>query len=101
MSHAMRQYDLGDAVRCTAAFRSLSGVLFDPTTVSVSVRKPDGTITTKVYGTDLEVIKVSVGSYYIDVDGNAPGNWFYRWFSTGTGQAAAERAFGIRQSQFD
>lgn len=100
MSHAIGQYDLGDAVRCTALFRNLAGVLFDPTTVSVSVRKPDGTITTKVYGTDAEVIKTSVGNYYIDVNGNASGNWFYRWFSTGTGQAAAERPFIIRRSQF-
>lgn len=100
MSHGINEFDIGDAVRCSAEFRNLAGALTDPTTVSVSVKTPAGVITTKVYGTDAEVIRESAGKFYIDVDATAAGVWFYRFFSTGTGKAAAERQFNVKKSKF-
>lgn len=100
MSHNVQEFDVGDAVRCSAGFKNLAGTAIDPTTVSVSVKKPDGTVETKVYGTDVEVVKSSIGNYYIDVDVTAHGVWYYRFFSTGSGKAAAERQFVVRRSQF-
>ncbi len=100
MSHGVKIFDVGDAVRCRAEFRDLAGTLIDPTTVSVSVKAPDGQITTKVYNTDPEVVRESAGKFYIDVDATASGVWHYRFFSTGTGKAAAERQFNVRRSNF-
>jgi hypothetical protein len=98
---AIKEYDLGDAPRCFGEFRNFAGELADPDTVKVSVKDPAGTITTKIYGTDAAVIKASTGVYYIDVNANAVGSWAYRWFSEGTGQAAAERKFRVKSSEFD
>jgi hypothetical protein len=102
MSHERNQYDLGTAVRCSASFEDPDDhSAIDPTTVSVSVKDPSGTIVTKVYGTDTEVKKPRTGTFYIDVTANAVGVWHYRFFSTGTGQAAEENSFVVRRSQFD
>jgi hypothetical protein len=99
-NYSVKNYDVGDAVRCVAVFRNAAGVAADPTGVRFSYRKPDGTIVTKIYGTDAEVVKTSVGNYYVDIDANAAGRWFYRWFSNGTGQAAAEHVFIVNVSHF-
>lgn len=88
-------YDKGTTVRCRAEFRDTSDALQDPTTVSVTIRTPGDVNTTYVYGTDGEVVKSATGMYYIDVDANAHGRWYYRWFSTGTGQAAKEKEFTV------
>lgn len=89
-------YDVGDLVRCSGPFTNSAGAAIDPEAVKVSIRKPDGTVTTYVYNTDAEVVKDSVGNYHIDVDANAAGRWYYRWWSTGNGQAADENWFLVR-----
>lgn len=100
MSEAVNTYEIGDAVRCTTSFRNDAGQLFDPTTVKFSYKRPDETVITKIFGTDAEIVKDAVGKYRIDVAATAAGEWFYRWFSEGNGQAAAERAFKVRRSNF-
>jgi hypothetical protein len=68
----------------------------DPDQVSLTVRAPDGTETTYVYDTDEEVKRDSIGSYYAWVACDQLGVWYYRWFSDGDGEAAAERRFDVR-----
>lgn len=94
------EFDYGDAPRSFNEFRNFAGVLADPQTVKVSIKKPDGTITTKIYGTDGEVIKESTGVYRIDVDANAEGVWSIRWFAEGTGKASSEMRFRVKDSDF-
>lgn len=92
-------YDKGDRPRCQAEFK-LSNVLTDPTTVTFKYKKPDGTIVTLVYGTDVSLVKASTGIYYVDVDIDASGQWFYRFEGTGTVKAASESKFTVRVSEF-
>lgn len=96
-------YDLGDLVRVHTNdgpfSNAATGAALDPDVVSVSIRDPDGTVTTYVYGTDDEVVKDGTGSYHMDVDADTAGVWFYRWFSTGDGQAAEERSFIVRPAE--
>lgn len=92
-------YDVGDLVKLTATFTT-AGVAADPTAVSVKYKNPAGTTTTKVYGTDVEVVKSSTGIYYIYVSAATEGRWYYRWYSTGTGQAAGESYFDVAQTYF-
>ena len=92
-------YDLGDLIRCSGPFTNAAGAPIDPTGVNVSIREPGGTVTIYVYGTDSEVVKDSAGNYHIDVNANAPGRWYYRWWSTGTGQAADENWFQVMRPQ--
>lgn len=87
-------YSVGNLVRVSAVFKDAAGTAIDPTTVGFKVRRPDtGAVTTYVYGTDAQLVKDSVGNYHVDVSADATGEWPYRFYSTGTGQAAQESSF--------
>lgn len=92
-------YDVGDRVRMTANFKDDLGADIDPTTVVVSVAAPDGTITSYTYGTDVEVVKDSVGNYSYEQTMTAEGSMQYRWVST-TPDGAGEGSFIVRRSVF-
>lgn len=88
MAHAQ-----GDLVRYTKQFTNSSGTLTDPTTVKVTVVRPDGQRNTYVYNTDAVVAKSGTGVYYYDLSGDIPGAYTVRWFSTGTVQDAEEQTY--------
>lgn len=94
------QYDNGDLVRVSVVFTDSSNANVDPTVVKVSVKTPAGVTTTYTYGTDAALVKDSAGHYHLDIDASASGTWHYRWFSTGTGQAAAESFFVVNAGNF-
>lgn len=92
-------YDIGDLVRCTGTFAS-SGANVNPSAVLFKVKTPAGTITTYTYGTDVALVRDSTGIYHVDVDATEAGEWTYRFWSTGTGQAAAEGQFIVKATLF-
>jgi len=94
-------YDVGDLVRCTGTFTNAAGTAVDPTAVSFMLRAPSGTETTYTYGVDAELVRDGTGVYHVDVDADEEGAWYYRFESTGTGQAAEESRFYVDQSMFD
>jgi hypothetical protein len=94
------QYDVGALVRCSGVFTNRSGTAVDPTVVGFKVKNPSGTVTTYTYGSGAQVVRDSAGHYHVDVDANAPGQWHYRFYSTGTGQAASEGVFDVDDSAF-
>jgi hypothetical protein len=96
----MNSYAVGNLVRVSVAFANSAGTAVDPTVVKVQVRTPAGIITTQTYGVDAAVVRSVAGGYYCDVDANAEGEWSYRWYSTGAGQAAAEELFMVQTSVF-
>lgn len=93
-------YQVGDLVRVTGTFTTLAGAATDPTSVFFSFKTPSGTTTTYTYGTDAQLVKSGVGIYYVDVSITEKGNWYYRFFSTGTGQTADEGYFSVPFSAF-
>lgn len=97
---SVNTYQLGDLVRCSGPFTNAAGTAIDPTAVLFEVKDPAGTLTTYTYGTDAELVRDSAGNYHVDVDANLPGTWYYRFYSTGTGQAADEASFIVETSQF-
>jgi hypothetical protein len=97
----IKEYDLGDAVTVRAAFTNpTTQAALDPDAVFFKYKNPAGTIVTLQYGSDAALVKDSTGIYHVDVNANAAGKWLYRFYSTGTGQAAEEGAFKIRRSSF-
>lgn len=96
----MNTYDVGDNIRCVGTFTQSDGTAIDPSTVTFKHKDPSGNVTTLVYGVDVEVVKSATGIYYIDIDIDESGRWNWRVASTGTGQAAGERAFDVRGSKF-
>ena len=99
---AVGRYDLGNKPRCTGTFTDVDGVVQDPTVVLFSWVPPStATPTVYTYGVDAELVRSSTGIYYVDLNANEVGEWRYRFYSTGTGQAAEETYFHIRESYFD
>lgn len=96
----MNSYALGNVVRLTGAFATSAGVAIDPTVVGCQVRAPGGTITSELYGGGA-VQREAAGSYYLDVTPDEGGEWVYRWYSTGTGQAAGQGVFTVEWSVFE
>lgn len=103
MSETVNTYDLGDLVRCDTSdtpFTNTAGTVIDPAAVFFKVKDPNGTVTTYTYGVDAALVKSAVGTYYVDVNANVAGTWYYRFYSTGSGQAADENSFTVATSQF-
>lgn len=92
-------YDKGDRPRCKAEFK-LNSTLTDPSSITFKYKKPDGVSTSLVYGVDSDLKRESTGIYYVDLDINLSGQWFYRFEGTGTVQAASESKFTVRTSEF-
>jgi hypothetical protein len=96
----MNSYHVGDKVRCTGTFETAAGTDTDPSAVFFKVETPSGTETTYTYGTDAALVKSATGIYYVDVSITEAGTWHYRFYSTGTGQAAGEESFKAKDSFF-
>lgn len=95
-------YDIGDQVVCQGTFTDgTSGALVDPTNVFFQFKDPSGAITTYEYGVDPELQKLSTGVYSATVEPDDDGDWYYRFYSTGTGKASGENRFNVKSSEFD
>jgi hypothetical protein len=87
---------VNDPIRLGATF-AVSGVNTDPTTVSVTIRDPNGTSTTYTYADD-EVQKSATGVYYYDYTPTVGGTYTYEWVGTGTAAGREPGAFHVRPS---
>jgi len=91
-------YDVGDLIEVSAIFTNVAGDAIDPSVVIFAFKDPAGAKTTYTYGTNNELVKDSVGNYHVNVSVDSAGTWYYRWSSTGEGQAAEEDQFVVRAS---
>lgn len=92
-------HDVGDLVRVTGTFTDSADLPADPTALSFAFKDPSGSVTTYVFPTDAQLVKDSVGIYHVDVDVVEPGDWHYRWISTGAGQGAQIGQFMAKPNQ--
>lgn len=83
-------YDIGDLRRLSVAFKDINGAAADPTTVTFRMRKPDGTVTTYVFGTDSELVKDSVGNYHVDWTFALAGRHVWRFEGSAGGPVTTE-----------
>lgn len=93
-------YDVGQLVRCYGAFKDANGDNLDPTNVYFKFQDPSANETAYTYGTDAALVKDTTGDYHVDIDVDETGTWYYRFYSTGTGQAAAETNFIAKATEF-
>lgn len=91
----MSTYAIGSKVHLTAQFQdAVTKDRIDPTSVSLQVKDPADFTTTYT------PIRDSLGNYHYDIDATIEGEWFYRFASEGTGQAAKERSFLVDATEF-
>lgn len=81
-------FDPGDAPTMFVEFKNAAGVLTSPTTVVLTVRKPDGTTATPA------VTNPTVGRHESIIVLDQHGRWDFHWQGTGAVQAA-HRAYAI------
>lgn len=90
----MATFDKGQLVRVSAEFQNPStGADVDPTTVKFDWRVGTGTVTTYTYPTT--IVKDSVGNYHVDIDASTVGTYYWRFYGTGSNQAADEGSFEV------
>jgi len=80
----------GQTYKFPATFRNAANVLTDPTTVTFRIRDPAGTETAYVYGVGTDVVRASVGSFYVIRQLTTAGEWRCRAEGTGTVAAVDE-----------
>lgn len=95
-------YSVGDLVRISAAFTNAAGTVVDPTAVFAKYKDPSGITTALTYGAvgSEALVRDSTGNYHVDVNADESGVWRYRFYSTGSGQAANEEQFIVEPSAF-
>ncbi len=82
----------------TGGFLNSSGVLTDPSTVTLKYRTSEtGAVITVTYPA-APVVKDGTGLYHADLDttGSAEALWSYEWVGSGLVQAVASSAFIVR-----
>jgi hypothetical protein len=95
------EYAPGALVQVAAVFRNpASGALMDPAAVLFKFKDPAGVVTTYTYGTDSQLVKDSTGKYHVDINASSVGRWYYKFYSTGSGQAAFENHFSVKSTNF-
>lgn len=93
----MNTYDLGSPAVMTAAFVGTDGDPLDPGTVTVRVRKPDGTITAAT-SNDIDPVE-GTATFPLSLD--QTGFWFGRFEPSEPLAAPRELTLLVRQSAFD
>lgn len=94
----MNVYDLDCKIRLSAAFiDAVNDTPADPTSVTLYVKTPDGSVTTYTYPDD--VSKDSVGNYHYDFSTSQIGKHYYRYKGTGAVEFAGEVEFRVEKSQ--
>lgn len=88
----------GDTIRFGVTF-TLGGVLTDPTTVTFRTRNPNKVVRSYIYQTDAELVRISAGTYRIDLQLDLPGEHFYRFEGVGIAPGASEDRVRINRSQ--
>ena len=93
-------YDIGDRRKLTCQVKDEGGALADPDALVFQMRHPDGSVIEYQYGTDSQLVRVSVGVFYVYWDCAVAGIHRYRWTATGALAAAEESGFQVRGTVF-
>lgn len=88
---ADNRYQVGDLVPLEATFRNTAGVATNPTGVTLTVRAPDGTVTTPT------PTNPSTGVYHFDLAASQAGLYWYTFKGTGTVTAADRNSFYVEE----
>jgi hypothetical protein len=84
-----QMFNKGATVRVRATFTDPdTGTDVDPGNVSIKVRAPGGTVTTKVYGTDPEVVKEATGKYLYRLTLSEEGTYHWKWIGVASDETA-------------
>lgn len=90
-------YFVGNLIQLSVAFLNTALAPTDPSTVTLRVLPPDGTVQVFTYALS-QVIRYSAGNYYYNFPVTLPGPHYYRFEGGGTLVAASDSSFIAAQS---
>lgn len=95
----MGTYEIQTALQIIGTFaNSLTGAAEDPTTVTLFLKDPQGTIQTLVYGSS-SIVRDVAGQYSFNVTPTIHGVWTYKWQGTGNVVATSpDTSFTVKAS---
>lgn len=95
----MALYDTVDNLRARVFFKNNANPpqLTDPGTVTVTINGPGDNVNTYVYGTDVEVVRETTGTYHVDFTPTVYGRWWIDWFGSGALTAHTTLNFHVDQ----
>jgi len=99
--HLLNEYTKGGLLRLTYQCKDINSAPIDPGDFTVKIKDPTGTVSSFIYGTDIEVVRLDTGLFKIDVSLTESGLWHHRAQVSGLGQSAVERSFFVQPSKFD
>lgn len=93
----MERVYAGTAVRTTCQFRNPTGVLTDPTTVTLKWRNQGTTTTTWTYNSTGHITRVTTGVYHatLTTATSVSSSWTAEWKGTGTVAAVSVVSFTV------
>jgi hypothetical protein len=84
-------FDYGETVRARNTYRDPdTGVLTDPSSVTVVVRTPAGVETTYTFGVSSQLTKVSSGIYQLLIPLTLTGTYKWKWTGTAVDKVAVD-----------
>ena len=92
---------VGSKVIPVAYCKNSDKVLTDPSTITFSVREPDGTKTVYIYDDGPEVVRLSEGVYSMDIILDSAGNWICKIATTGAVHKVDDVRFKAVESLYD
>ena len=101
----MESFDIGDVVQIRSysaageGFKVEDGTLTDPTTVTITVERPDGDETSYSYP-GVSITRESAGRFSVNFSPTTGGVHHWRIAGPGAVAAAVEGAFFVRSSRF-
>lgn len=91
----VKTYELGNVIKVSGSFTDSNDEPVDPSQVSVSILTPGKSLLSYVYNQGQEVKKEGTGIYYIEINANITGDWYVRFFSSGSIISASEILFRV------
>lgn len=89
----------GEVVHCSAVFQQyINSVLtdIDPDIVFFIYKRPGLDPVTYQYGVNAQLVRDSKGHYSVNLDTTGHhGTWYFKFYSTGNGQAAQQDHFDV------
>ncbi len=91
----MNTYTKGSQVRVRFYFRDENNDPQDPGSVFFTYRREEDDPVSYEYGVGTDIVRASVGSYYVLIAADIVGLYRTRGYSTGPGKAADEDSFRV------
>ena len=90
----------GEVAHIALSVSNILAAPVDPGVLLFRAQPPIGSALAYTYGTDVEVVKSSVGEYYVELPLTLAGAWYYRWELTGANAGAGEGSIAVGQGYF-